>query len=85
MFMINRERIMAEFLELVKIRCSTRNEREVADILKARLTSYGLEVFEDDVGEKIGGNCGNVFAYLQGNLQNAPVLALSAHMDCVEP
>ncbi len=83
--MINQDRMLAEFFELVKIKCSTRQEREVADVLKARLVELGLEVTEDNVGEKIGGNCGNVLAYKQGTLQDAPTLMLSAHMDCVEP
>jgi tripeptide aminopeptidase len=83
--MINQERMLAEFFELVKIKCSTRDEREVADVLKARLAELGLEVTEDNVGEKIGGNCGNVLAYKKGTLQDAPTLMLSAHMDCVEP
>lgn len=82
---MNKERVLAEFFELVKIKCSTRAEREVADVLKARLADLGLEITEDNVGEKIGGNCGNVLAYQQGTLSDAPVLMLSAHMDCVEP
>ncbi len=85
--MVNRERMLAEFFELVKIRSSSRNEREVADIVKAKLSSLqaGIEVGEDDVGRKIGGNCGNVFAYVKGSRPDAPVLLLSAHLDCVEP
>jgi len=82
--MINQQRLLAEFLELVQIRCSTKAEREVADVLKQRLAELGLEVFEDDTGEKIGGNCGNVIAYLPG-AADAPVVMLSAHLDCVEP
>lgn len=83
--MINKERMLAEFFELVKIKCSTRQEREVADVLKARLAGLGLEVTEDDAGSKIGGNAGNVIAYKKGTVADAPVLMLSAHMDCVEP
>jgi len=83
--MINKERVLAEFFELVKIKCSTREEREVADVLKVRLAELGLEVTEDQVGEIIGGNCGNVIAYKAGTIQDAPTLMLSAHMDCVEP
>ncbi|AIF54276.1 M20/M25/M40 family metallo-hydrolase [Pelosinus sp. UFO1] len=83
--MINKQRVLEEFFELVRIKCSTRDEREVADLLKARLKDLGLEVTEDNVGEKIGGNCGNVLAYSKGTLQDAPTLMLSAHMDCVEP
>lgn len=82
--MINKERVLGEFFELVKIKCSTRQEREVADVLKVRLQELGLEVIEDNVGEKIGGNCGNVLGFAQGTLQDAPTLMLSAHMDCVE-
>lgn len=82
--MINQKRMLAEFFELVKIKASSRAERAVADVLKARLAELGLEVSEDNVGEKIGGNCGNVFAFLPGNTA-APRLLFTAHMDCVEP
>ncbi len=83
--MVNKERMLAEFFELVKITCSTRAEREVVDMVKARLDALGLEVREDDVGAKIGGNCGNVLALLKGTVPSAPVLMLSAHLDSVEP
>lgn len=83
--MINRQRILAEFIELVQIRCSTKQEREVADLLITRLKQFGLEVFEDNTGDIIGGNCGNIFAYLKGTIPHAPRLLLTAHMDCVEP
>ena len=83
--MINKQRMLAEFYELIKIKCSTRDERQVADILKVRLAALGLEVTEDNTGEKIGGNCGNVLAYIKGTKQGAPTIMLSAHMDCVEP
>jgi len=64
--MINRERLLAEFLELTRIDSPTKNERQIADILKNRLESLGMVVTEDDAGQTIGGNCGNVFAYLKG-------------------
>jgi len=83
--MINKKRVLAEFFELVKIKCSTRDERQVADILKTRLADLGMEVTEDNVGEKIGGTCGNVIAYAKGTVADAPALMLTAHMDCVEP
>lgn len=85
--MINKQRILAEFFEMVKIKCSTKAEREVADLIKKRLQSYGgnVTVTEDNAGEKIGGNCGNVIAYVKGNVPSAPVVMFSAHMDCVEP
>ncbi len=82
--MVNQERVLKEFFELVQITCSTKNERQVADVLTAKLIALGFEVSEDKVGEKIGGNTGNLFAYLKGTVA-APVIMLSAHMDCVEP
>jgi len=83
--MINRERLLAEFIELTKIDSPTRNERQIADILKKRLENLNMTVTEDQAGLVIGGNCGNVFAYLKGNLTQAPVVLLSAHMDTVDP
>lgn len=83
--MINKERVLNEFLEMIQIRCSTLQEREIADLLKGRLAALGMEVTEDNVGEKLGGTAGNVYGYLHGTVQGAPRVLLSAHMDCVEP
>lgn len=83
--MPNRERLITEFFELVKIDSPTRQERQIAEILKDRLVSLGMDVSEDQTGVLIGGNCGNVFGYLKGNLPEAPILLLSAHMDTVAP
>lgn len=83
--MINRQRVLEEFYELVKIDSPTRDERKVADRLKAGLEALNLTVSEDNAGDVIGGNCGNVFGYLKGNIPQAPVILLSAHMDTVEP
>ena len=82
---MNKERVLQEFYELVRIPCPTRKEREIADLMKTRLASLGAEVYEDNVGEKIGGEAGNVFGYFKGNVEGAPVLLLSAHLDCVSP
>ena len=85
--MVNKERVLNEFFELVRITCKTKAEREVADVLKNKIASYGWEIAisEDSVGQKIGGNCGNVFFFVKGNVPGAPALLLSAHLDCVEP
>lgn len=83
--MINKERVLAEFLDMIQIRCSTLQEREIADLLKEKLAALGLEVTEDNVGEKLGGTAGNVYGYLKGNVPGAPRVLFSAHMDCVEP
>ena len=83
--MVNKARVLAEFLELVQIKSSSRQEREIADALTKKLLDIGLEVVEDTAGQKIGGNAGNLIGYLKGTVANAPVMLLSAHMDSVEP
>ncbi|NLT96530.1 MAG: M20/M25/M40 family metallo-hydrolase [Clostridia bacterium] len=82
--MVNEKRIIEEFMELVRINSETRNERQIADCLKKKLESLGLEVYEDDAGSKIGGNAGNLIAFLPGNTKGKTVL-FSAHMDTVKP
>lgn len=83
--MINKKRILAEFFELVQINCSTRQEREIGDLLTKRLEELSCLVTEDDAAQKIGGSCGNIIANLKGNLPGTPAILLAAHMDCVEP
>lgn len=82
--MINRERVFAEFMELVQVDCPSLGEREIGDLLTKRLEEIGCTVVEDKAGEKLGGNCGNLIATFPGNT-DAPVILLAAHMDCVEP
>lgn len=83
--MINRERILREFLELCSIPCLSREERQVADFLQGRLQEIGLTVTEDKAGEAVGGNAGNILTLLPGNDASLPRIMLTAHMDCVGP
>ncbi|WP_010251544.1 M20/M25/M40 family metallo-hydrolase [Acetivibrio cellulolyticus] len=82
--MINRQRMVDEFLELVRIDSLTFKEREMADRLKIKLDDMGFSVEEDDAGKKIGGNAGNLICKIAGN-KNAPGVLLMAHMDTVVP
>ena len=73
--------ILDDFLELVSIDAASRNERAIADAVKAKMAAFGIELAEDDAGEKIGGNTGNLLGVLDGGL---PVtVLLNAHMDRV--
>ena len=83
--MINKERILTEFIDLCKISSFSRNERAVADYLLPELRSLGFAVQEDNTGSVIGGNCGNLIARKLGNCPNAPIVMFSAHMDTVGP
>ena len=82
---INENRMLSDFLDIVKIRSQTKNERKIADFLKARLVQLGGEVSEDEAYKAFGGNTGNIFAYFKGNISGAPVMLLNAHIDTVEP
>ncbi len=82
--MINRDRIVKEFVELVSIDSVSRKERQMADVLIQKLKELGVDVFEDQAGEKIGGNTGNLICTVKGT-KAVPAVILAAHMDTVEP
>lgn len=73
--------ITDEFIELTGISSPSLGERQMADALKSKLTALGMEVYEDNAGEKIGGSCGNVIGVLKGT-KGLPLL-LCSHMDRV--
>lgn len=71
--MINRDRIVKTFTELVQVDSPSGEEEEMAKDLIGRLEALGLSVQRDDYGNVIAGDGGD-----------NPLL-LSAHMDTVEP
>ena len=87
MTQVNKERMLAEFKEIVALPCHSLQERPVFELLKGKLEALGFTVEEDDAGEKLGGNCGNMWAFLPASagVEGAVRVLLSAHMDGVEP
>lgn len=83
--MINEERVLKEFIELVRIDSPTMHERAVADVLLRKLADLGLEVFEDNAGEALHTDTGNIIGRLAGNVNSLPTVVFCAHMDTVEP
>jgi len=77
-------RLWETFSALTAIDSTTFEEGAFCDALKKRLILIGIESHEDNAGEQIGGNCGNLYAFVPGALPLPPIL-LSAHMDTVEP
>jgi tripeptide aminopeptidase len=71
--MINRERLINTFCELVKIDSPSGEEEVIRSLLEKKLTDVGLDTLIDDYG--------NLIAKKDGP---NPIL-LSAHMDTVEP
>lgn len=82
--MINQQRLVDEFLSLVRIDSLTKQERNMADALLKKLADMGYEPYEDETGGKIGGNAGNVICRIKGE-EGKPALLLMAHMDTVVP
>ena len=80
----NQVRLVDEFTKLVSIDSPSFNERRMGDYVKSRLQALGLMVIEDGAGERIGGSCGNIYGFLQGDATKKPLL-FCAHLDTVEP
>lgn len=82
--MIDRQRMLERFVDLVETDNSTGQEQAVSRKLREMLAQVGVTMTEDDAGPKVGGNAGNLYGYIPGTLDLPPVL-LSSHMDAVEP
>ena len=64
--MINQDRFIHRFKELVSIPNSSKEEAAMCDYLKKALTELSIPFEEDDTASKINGNCGNLYAYVEG-------------------
>ena len=74
--MIDRERLVSEFIRLTGFDAESGEEAAIADFLARRLRALGLSVTGDAAG--------NLYAFLEGEGGGEPVL-FSAHMDTVAP
>lgn len=81
---MNKDRLIKSFIDLVNKDCESFNERSIADYIFDYLDRLGINVNEDMAGDRIGGNAGNLYAYLEGDLPGNPIM-FSAHMDTVKP
>lgn len=81
---MSKSRIVENFIELAKLDSLSFGERAVADKIRSLLAEIGIEAYEDEVADTIGGNSGNLYAVWKGTLEKEPIL-LSAHMDTVAP
>lgn len=82
--MINNERLLQRFLDLVQIDSETGNELPVAQYIEPILTALGFEVRFDNANEKFPSNTGNLIAR-RGDTTQPEALLLSSHMDTVVP
>ncbi len=82
--MINQERIVSRFLELVQIDSETGFEKAVADYIEPILIDLGFTVTYDNANLKFPSNTGNLIATM-GDTTKPEALLLSSHMDTVKP
>ena len=82
--LVNKERLINDFIEILKIKSPSKNEMELASYVLKRLASLGLKAKMDDTGKKIGGNAGNITGFLASNdkSKKTPVF-FGAHLDTV--
>ncbi len=78
------ERLLATFLDLVRIDSPTFHEAAIARFCAAELEAAGARVRLDATAEATGSDTGNLIARLDTTGPGAHVV-LSAHMDTVEP
>lgn len=82
--MLNEERLLTEFLELVQIDSETKEEEQICRILKQKLEALGFDVIEDNTQKITGHGAGNLIATLKGD-DNLPTIYFTSHMDTVAP
>ncbi|KWX74915.1 hypothetical protein AMQ84_18805 [Paenibacillus riograndensis] len=84
--MISQERLIQEFMELVRVDSETGNERQIADVLIEKFNALGLTAIEDDSRERTGHGAGNLFVTWPAEEGTAaPKLLFTCHMDTVVP
>ncbi|WLR54554.1 M20/M25/M40 family metallo-hydrolase [Mesobacillus subterraneus] len=83
--MVNQDRLVAEFLELVQVDSETKHEAEIAKVLTEKFTALGLKVVEDDSQQRTGHGAGNLICTLEALQGGIDSILLSSHMDTVGP
>ncbi|MFD2214116.1 M20/M25/M40 family metallo-hydrolase [Metabacillus endolithicus] len=83
--MINKQRLLDEFLELVQVDSETKYEAEIAKVLKNKFSDLGLHVVEDDTTAVTGHGAGNLICTLEATKENVDPIYFTSHMDTVVP
>ncbi len=82
--MINENRLVKTFIEMVEINSESFEEKEMMEYVEKKLKKLGMRVDFDNAGEIVGSNATNIYGYYEGNNELSPIV-LSAHMDTVKP
>ena len=82
--MLNRDRLINNFIDMIKVDSPSGQELEMSTWLINYLKERGIEAKIDNAGEAFGGNSGNLIAYMKGQDSESPI-CFAAHMDQVMP
>lgn len=84
---VQKDRLIGQFIELVRVDSETKHERQICDLLKSRWGELGVQVTEDDSAERSGHGAGNLIVNLPASpgAEAAPVIYFTCHMDTVAP
>ena len=82
--MTEQARLIELFLQLAKVDGPSRNEGDVAEVVRQRLADLSIVAMVDKAGPSFGGRSGNLVAHVPGSL-TTPALLLCAHLDTVAP
>lgn len=80
--MIQKDRLVDEFVELLKIGSPSKSESALCKVVAKRLTQLGAKVILDNAGKKFGSNGSNIIAKIEGK-EGVPAVMLNAHLDTV--
>ncbi|MBM3707726.1 MAG: M20/M25/M40 family metallo-hydrolase [Actinobacteria bacterium] len=84
MNLINKERLLNTFFEILRIKSPSKNEKEIIEYISEILKKLGLKVYKDDCGVKFNSNSGNITCYLPSNDDRKRIpIFLGAHVDTV--
>lgn len=83
--MINKNRIISLFEELVAVPCPSKGEKQEAELIISKLQELGIAYEMDDANKHTGGEVGNIWAYIPANIEGVPCVFFEAHMDSVAP
>lgn len=82
---VDKQRLIADFFELVKIDSETKYEATIASFLKEKFTALGLEVREDKAKQLTEHEANNLICTLRGTAPDAETIFFASHMDTVTP
>lgn len=83
--MVNKKRLINQFIELVKINSETKHEQKIAIYLKDTFRNLGLIVEEDKASELSSHEANNLICTLKGTIDHPSCIFFSSHMDTVTP